>query len=87
MEGGARCGRGAGLHVLVTDQAAEIAREFDCASRGNLSPTRWFAVCRKNEGACSKFVTLPNERDIESSLYMRVYKNDINLHMYDEHNN
>ncbi|KPI99723.1 Protein Dok-7 [Papilio xuthus] len=51
LEGGVRCGRGAGLHVLVTDQAAEIAREFECASRGNVSPTRWFAVFKKNEGA------------------------------------
>ncbi|XP_045537299.1 uncharacterized protein LOC106714362 [Papilio machaon] len=51
LEGGALCGRGVGLHVLVTDQAAEIAREFDCASRGNVSPSRWFAVFKKNEGA------------------------------------
>nr|XP_026487996.1 uncharacterized protein LOC113394791 isoform X1 [Vanessa tameamea] len=40
FEGGSHCGKGEGLHVLVTDQATEIARDFDLASRGQLSPRR-----------------------------------------------
>lgn len=49
LEGGSLCGKSEGLHVLVTDQAAEIARDFDLASRGNISPRR-FAAIKKNAG-------------------------------------
>ncbi|CAK1587349.1 unnamed protein product [Parnassius mnemosyne] len=40
LEGGSLCGKSEGLHVLVTDQAAEIARDFELASRGNISPRK-----------------------------------------------
>lgn len=40
FEGGSHCGKGEGLHVLVTDQAHDIARDFDLASRGQLTPRR-----------------------------------------------
>ncbi|XP_045774631.1 uncharacterized protein LOC123873693 [Maniola jurtina] len=40
FEGGSHCGKGEGLHVLVTDQAADIARDFRLASRGLLTPRR-----------------------------------------------
>ncbi|XP_034835002.1 uncharacterized protein [Maniola hyperantus] len=40
FEGGSHCGKGEGLHVLVTDQAADIAREFHLASQGLLTPRR-----------------------------------------------
>ncbi|XP_072945009.1 uncharacterized protein [Epargyreus clarus] len=49
FEGGSHCGKGEGLHVLVTDQAADIARDFDLASRGQLSPRRRPSA-RRNEG-------------------------------------
>ncbi|CAH2044351.1 unnamed protein product, partial [Iphiclides podalirius] len=50
LEGGSLCGKSEGLHVLVTDQAAEIARDFDLASRGNISPRRTFAAIKIYEG-------------------------------------
>ncbi|XP_039756522.1 uncharacterized protein LOC120631140 [Pararge aegeria] len=40
FEGGSHCGKGEGLHVLVSDQAADIARDFELASRGQLTPRR-----------------------------------------------
>ncbi|CAG4973223.1 unnamed protein product [Parnassius apollo] len=49
LEGGSLCGKSEGLHVLVSDQAAEIARDFEIASRGNVSPRRRYDAL-KNEG-------------------------------------
>ncbi|CAG9789032.1 unnamed protein product [Diatraea saccharalis] len=40
FEGGSHCGKGEGLHVLITDQAQQLARDFDLASQGRLSPKR-----------------------------------------------
>ncbi|XP_041982530.1 uncharacterized protein LOC121735695 [Aricia agestis] len=51
FEGGSLCGKGEGLHVLVTDQAAEIARDFDLASRGQLSPRRRASANRNISGS------------------------------------
>lgn len=37
FEGGSRCGKGEGLHVLITDQGEEITQTFELASQGKLS--------------------------------------------------
>lgn len=50
FEGGSHCGKGEGLHVLITDQAKEVARDFDLASQGRLSPRRRPHNFKKNEG-------------------------------------
>ncbi|XP_068618102.1 uncharacterized protein [Battus philenor] len=50
LEGGSLCGRGEGLHVLVTEHAAEIARDFDRASMGDVSPGRRFAASKRSGG-------------------------------------
>ncbi|KAJ0174400.1 hypothetical protein K1T71_009508 [Dendrolimus kikuchii] len=51
FEGGSHCGKGEGLHVVITDQAKEIARDFDLASQGRLSPRRRPINAKRNEGA------------------------------------
>ncbi|XP_049702719.2 uncharacterized protein LOC110379596 [Helicoverpa armigera] len=53
FEGGSHCGKGEGLHVLITDQAKDIARDFDLASQGRLSPRRRPNTFKKNEGTDS----------------------------------
>lgn len=50
FEGGSHCGKGEGLHVLITDQAHEISRDFDLASQGRLSPKRRPNNFKRNEG-------------------------------------
>lgn len=50
FEGGSHCGKGEGLHVLITDQAKEIATDFELASRGRLSPRRRPIYCKKSDG-------------------------------------
>ncbi|XP_063973330.1 uncharacterized protein LOC135160573 [Diachasmimorpha longicaudata] len=37
FEGGSRCGRGEGLHVLITDQGDDIVRSLQLAAEGKLS--------------------------------------------------
>lgn len=37
FEGGSRCGRGEGLHVLITDQAEDVVRALQLAAEGKLS--------------------------------------------------
>lgn len=37
FEGGSRCGKGEGLHVLITDQGEDITHTFTLASQGKLS--------------------------------------------------
>ena len=37
FEGGSRCGRGEGLHVLITDQGNEIVKTLQLAAEGKLS--------------------------------------------------
>ncbi|CAB3230342.1 unnamed protein product [Arctia plantaginis] len=53
FEGGSHCGKGEGLHVLITDQAHEISRDFDLASQGRLSPRRRPNHFKRNEGVDS----------------------------------
>lgn len=50
FEGGSHCGKGEGLHVLITDQAKELARDFDLASQGRLSPRRRPNNFKNSEG-------------------------------------
>ncbi|CAL1295815.1 unnamed protein product [Larinioides sclopetarius] len=47
FEGGSRCGKGEGLHVLLTNQAKDLVQTFDMASRGRLPGKRKVSV-RKN---------------------------------------
>ncbi|GBM27623.1 Protein Dok-7, partial [Araneus ventricosus] len=47
FEGGSRCGKGEGLHVLLTNQAKDLVQAFDMASRGRLPGKRKVSV-RKN---------------------------------------
>ncbi|KAG6453206.1 hypothetical protein O3G_MSEX008028 [Manduca sexta] len=53
FEGGSHCGKGEGLHVLVTDQAKDIARDFELASQGRLSPRRRPINAKKNDATDS----------------------------------
>lgn len=53
FEGGSLCGKGEGLHVLVTDRAHEISRDFDLASQGRLSPHRRPERSDRREGTSS----------------------------------
>ncbi|XP_047522041.1 uncharacterized protein LOC125060955 [Pieris napi] len=50
FEGGSHCGKGEGLHVLISDHSADILRDFDLASRGQLSPKRRASSSKKNDG-------------------------------------
>ena len=38
FEGGSHCGKGEGLHMLITDQAQDITDAFDQAAQGNIQP-------------------------------------------------
>ncbi|CAG9129414.1 unnamed protein product [Plutella xylostella] len=49
FEGGSHCGRGEGLHVLLTDQARDISDAFDQAARGDLCVPRP-GTSRKSNG-------------------------------------
>ncbi|CAH2044347.1 unnamed protein product, partial [Iphiclides podalirius] len=40
FEGGSHCGKGEGLHLLITDQAQDITDAFDQAAQGNFSLQR-----------------------------------------------
>ncbi|KOB69208.1 Uncharacterized protein OBRU01_13288 [Operophtera brumata] len=54
FEGGSHCGKGEGLHVLITDQAKDIANDFDLASRGRLSPRRRPNNTKRNDAESPK---------------------------------
>lgn len=49
FEGGSHCGKGEGLHLLITDQAQDITDAFDMAAQGNLSTPR-APASRKSNG-------------------------------------
>ncbi|XP_045500788.1 uncharacterized protein LOC123698253 [Colias croceus] len=68
FEGGSHCGKGEGLHVLVSDQAADIVRDFDLASRGQLSPKRRPFLFKKNNG-------------IESPKSQKAFRSDVRLEL------
>ncbi|XP_076318058.1 uncharacterized protein LOC143229506 isoform X1 [Tachypleus tridentatus] len=47
FEGGSCCGKGEGLHILLTNQATDLSEAFDLASRGKLL-SRWRSAARAN---------------------------------------
>lgn len=51
FEGGSRCGKGEGLHVLITDQGEDITHTFTLASQGKLS-TKKRPLARKMSSKC-----------------------------------
>lgn len=48
FEGGSHCGKGEGLHMLITDQAQDITDAFDMAAQNTLQRTP--AASRKSTG-------------------------------------
>ncbi|KAJ8681034.1 hypothetical protein QAD02_016821 [Eretmocerus hayati] len=51
FEGGSRCGRGEGLHVLISDQAHEIVRTLQLAAEGKLAARKRSSLaCGTAEG-------------------------------------
>ncbi|GJQ80044.1 hypothetical protein Trydic_g5023 [Trypoxylus dichotomus] len=50
FEGGSRCGKGEGLHVLLTDQGEEITQTLKLAAIGQLHTTRKRPVSRNMSG-------------------------------------
>lgn len=50
FEGGSRCGKGEGLHVLITDQGEEITQTFKLAAVGQLQSSRRRPVSRNMSG-------------------------------------
>ncbi|CAB3230355.1 unnamed protein product [Arctia plantaginis] len=50
FEGGSHCGKGEGLHMLITDQAQDITDAFDLAAQGNLTLQRTPAASRRSTG-------------------------------------
>lgn len=50
FEGGSRCGKGEGLHVLITDQAEEITQTLKLAAVGQLQTNRRRPVSRNMSG-------------------------------------
>ncbi|XP_013179669.1 PREDICTED: uncharacterized protein LOC106126505 [Papilio xuthus] len=52
FEGGSHCGKGEGLHLLITDQAQDITDAFDQAAHGNLSQQRPAASRTGAERSC-----------------------------------
>lgn len=55
FEGGSHCGKGEGLHLLITDQAQDITDAFDQAAHGNLSLQRP-SSSRTGTGKFSQFL-------------------------------
>lgn len=51
FEGGSRCNKGEGLHVLVTDQAEDVERAVRLASQSKLF-TRRRTLSRNMSGEC-----------------------------------
>lgn len=62
FEGGSLCGKGEGLHVLITDQAKDLAHDFDLASQGRLSPNRRPFNMKKNDGKFVFSLVQPTDR-------------------------
>lgn len=56
FEGGSRCGKGEGLHVLLTDQGEEITQTLKLAAIGQLHATRKRPVSRNMSGKFDSFI-------------------------------
>jgi hypothetical protein len=52
FEGGSRCGKAEGLHVLLTDQGEEITSTLKVAAMGQLHSSRRRPVSRNMSGTC-----------------------------------
>lgn len=67
FEGGSKCGKGEGLHVLHTNQAEELAEAFEAASRGKLSARRKLPCKASAMETPSRMSLQPRSRAQESS--------------------
>lgn len=54
FEGGSRCGKGEGLHVLVTDQGEDITSTLKIAAMGQLHASRRRPISRNMSGKYHK---------------------------------
>nr|XP_026487991.1 uncharacterized protein LOC113394785 [Vanessa tameamea] len=59
FEGGSHCGKGEGLHMLITDQAQDITDAFDQAAQGNLQQR---TPASRGSGTERRFKSRPNTR-------------------------
>lgn len=50
FEGGSQCGKGEGLHVLITDRAEAVARAFQSATLNPAPALTWRAPQRPSHG-------------------------------------
>lgn len=67
FEGGSKCGKGEGLHVLHTNQAEELAEAFEAASRGKLASRRKLPCKASAMETPSRMSLQPRSRAQESS--------------------
>lgn len=67
FEGGSKCGKGEGLHVLHTNQAEELAAAFEAASRGKLATRRKLPCKASAMETPSRMSLQPRSRAQESS--------------------
>ncbi|KAH7984090.1 hypothetical protein HPB52_016919 [Rhipicephalus sanguineus] len=67
FEGGSKCGKGEGLHVLHTNQAEELAEAFEAASRGKLAARRKLPCKASATETPSRMSLQPRSRAQESS--------------------
>ncbi|KAJ8318104.1 hypothetical protein KUTeg_003195 [Tegillarca granosa] len=72
FEGGSRCGKGAGVHILSTEQAEELAEIVQMASQGKT------ASCRKNKRKSQVVDYLdPVNRSISDGIYKDFRHNQV----------
>lgn len=55
FEGGSRCGKGAGVHVIATDQGEEVAEIFQAASEGKTSSNNRKCLITKRRSQINDF--------------------------------
>ncbi|XP_049856518.1 uncharacterized protein LOC126336640 isoform X2 [Schistocerca gregaria] len=65
FEGGSRCGKGEGVHVCVTDQAADITAAFQQAAQGSLASRRR-AMLRSAPATDSPRRRIRNQQSVET---------------------
>ncbi|XP_013773093.1 uncharacterized protein LOC106457832 [Limulus polyphemus] len=66
FEGGSLCGRGEGVHVLLTNQAEDLTKAFDLATRGKLAGKRKVASRKNSVCESSTRVSLQSKTTIKS---------------------
>lgn len=72
FEGGSRCGKGEGLHVLVTDQGEEISSTLKLAATGQLLASRRRPVSRNMSG---KLYLFCNYLTILANTWIVIFSN------------